>query len=387
MVDKNNPVNPVDVSFSKPQRNYVTSGIDKILKSGMMTGGDWTDRFEKTFRGIAGTDHCVGLNSCTAGLEIMLRHVGVYDKNVLVPANTFSATACAALHAGANVEFVDSDPRTLSLDVDALEEAIDESCEAVLVVHAGGIITDQIQEIKAICDRHGAVLIEDCAQAHNARFNKKAPGSWGMGGSYSFYATKVLTAGDAGALVTDNDELAKAARTLRTHGEKEGDNRNVTRVGHNWRLNEFAAVVGVASMRRHEEIHARCRKNARHYNEKLQDVDGINPLERGLDSVPGYYKYVVYLDEQINKKQFKEQMSKQHVNVAGDVVNKPCPQQPVFQNPDPEVKDRVVNAQDSFSGATYISKNHVCLPVHEKLSDGDVQYVVDAVKQALDEVR
>jgi dTDP-4-amino-4,6-dideoxygalactose transaminase len=215
-----------------------------MLADGRFIGGPEVAAFEEAFAAYCGVEHGVGVANGTDALELILAGLGIGPGDeVIVPANTFVATAEAVCHAGARPRFVDVRPDTLLIDPDAVAAAITPRTAAVVAVHLFGQMAD-VDALAALASRHGVALIEDAAQAHGARFRGRRAGSHGVAGAFSFYPGKNLGAlGDGGAVVSDDGQLATRIRRLADHGRSDTD-RYVHEVsGRNSRLDALQAAV------------------------------------------------------------------------------------------------------------------------------------------------
>lgn len=215
-----------------------------VLDHGAYVGGPEVERFETEFAAYCGVDHCVGVGNGTDALELILAGLGIgRGDEVIVPANTFIATAEAVCAAGAAPRFVDVDPATLLLDADAAAEAINPSTAAVIGVHLYGQMVD-VHALSRLARRHDLALIEDAAQAHGARFGGWSAGSAGVASAFSFYPGKNLGAlGDAGAVVTGDAALAERVRSFGNHGRSPSDRHRHTLRGRNSRMDSVQAGV------------------------------------------------------------------------------------------------------------------------------------------------
>ena len=210
----------------------------------------------------------MAVSSGTAALEIILRSVGVAGRDVVVPANTFFATAEAALRAGGRPVFADIDPMTFALSPQTLLAALTPRTGAVLVVHIGGLITPHVDELRTICAERGIALVEDAAHAHGASYDGRPAGSFGAAAGFSFFPTKVVTCGEGGMILTGSDAIAQAARIYRDQGKGSvGANHHVLH-GYAWRMSELAAATGLVHLRRIGRLH-------------LASPGGGSPLRRG----------------------------------------------------------------------------------------------------------
>ena len=206
---------PTKVFFPKEDIVAIQEGVAQILESGRLTLGEYTKAFEEDFARLVGTEHAIAVNSGTSAVEMVLRglRIGAGD-SVIVPTNTFFATAAAVIHAGATPIFVDCD-ETLSLDVDGVRAALRPDTKAVIVVHIGGFITPRMHELVELCRERGVLLIEDAAHAQGSSFAGRPAGAFGHAATFSFYPTKVMTSGEGGMIVTNDTELAERCRTFR----------------------------------------------------------------------------------------------------------------------------------------------------------------------------
>lgn len=266
------------------------------LASGAFIGGPEVEAFEQEYAAYSGTRHCVGMGNGTDALEAALRAVGVRPGvEVVLPANTFIATAEAVLRAGGVPVLVDVDERSLLIDPAAVEAAAGPATGAIVAVHLYGQVAP-VEQLMPIADRIGAVVVEDAAQSQGARRHGAVAGSLGRIAATSFYPGKNLgAAGDGGAVTTDDPSLARTVRMLGSHGSERKYEHEV--LGFNSRLDALQAIVLSAKLRRLEDWNARRRAIAAVYDVLLRDIEGIvlpAPAE-GNEHV--WHLYVVRLKE------------------------------------------------------------------------------------------
>ncbi|MEK7102471.1 MAG: DegT/DnrJ/EryC1/StrS family aminotransferase, partial [Patescibacteria group bacterium] len=320
---------PTKVFFPKEDIVAIQEGVAQILESGRLTLGEYTKAFEEDFARLVGTEHAIAVNSGTSAVEMVLRglRIGAGD-SVIVPTNTFFATAAAVIHAGATPIFVDCD-ETLSLDVDGVRAALRPDTKAVIVVHIGGFITPRMHELVELCRERGVLLIEDAAHAQGSSFAGRPAGAFGHAATFSFYPTKVMTSGEGGMIVTNDTELAERCRTFRDQGKKDFSSNIHIELGYNWRLSEISALVGPPQLTRLQEFIAARRAGARVYDELLPAISGVRPLREAPGMYSNYYKYVAFLDEDIDRSALKKLMKEQYgVGLAGEVYEIPLHKQP-----------------------------------------------------------
>ncbi len=269
----------------------------------------------------------VGLSSWAGGALAALSYAGVEGESVLCPSNTFMATPLAAIGAGARVEFVDCNREDLCMSfADFERQAERHKPRAAILVHVGGHIAFDAEKIAEFCAAEGIFLLEDCAHAHGAGWNGTRPGAYGDAGVYSLYATKTVSTGEGGVLVSGDDDLIEYARKFRNYGKFDHEVN-----GLNFRMSEFTAALALVQAERMEEIVDWKNGYAREH------LDPIYParleLPEGMTS--GYYKYVVF--EPIEKS-------------TGRVYEEPC--------------HRIMGRDEKLPNTEWVAENHWCVPLY-----------------------
>lgn len=359
------------VVFPERDRAEIASAITDILTSGVLTLGPYTRAFEDAFGAAHQASQAVATSSGTAALEIILRTLKVAGKDVIVPTNTFYATAAAIISAGARPVFADIDPATFALSQQTVTAALTPGTAAVVLVHVGGLITPEVDEIRQLCQHHGAELVEDAAHAHGASYQGRFPGSFGTAAAFSFYPTKVVTCGEGGMILTASPELANEARIYRDQGKNSFGANHHVRHGYAWRMSEQNAATGLIHLGRMTESIARRRQVARRYDTGLVGVAALRPLAEPAGCLSNFYKYVAVLDRGIDRKWFKEQLATRHdVRLSGEVYDLPLHMQPILEE---------YSLGQSLSVAEDLCSRHVCLPVHSDMRDDEVDEVLAAV--------
>jgi dTDP-4-amino-4,6-dideoxygalactose transaminase len=268
----------------------------QILESAAFIGGEPVASFERAFADYIGVEHCVGVANGTDAVELALRAVGVEPGDeVIMPANTFIATAEAASRIGARPVFADVDAEHLLLDPAAVEAAVTERTRAIVPVHLYGQVAP-VEALLPIARRHGIPIIEDDAQAQGASSSAGRAGALGTIAATSFYPGKNLgAAGDAGAVLTDDAELAARVRVLGAHGSAVKYVHE--RIGMNSRLDAVQAVVLEAKLARLDAWNALRRAAADRYAELLADIPGVTVPRSRAGSEDVWHLYVIQVDE------------------------------------------------------------------------------------------
>jgi dTDP-4-amino-4,6-dideoxygalactose transaminase len=288
----------VKVPFTdlKSEHHALREGLRKIweetLDHAAFIGGAPVERFENAFADFCETRHAVGVGNGTDALTLALTALQVGDgEEVILPVNSFVATAEAVVHAGAIPVFVDVDPRTSNIDVNRIEERITSRTRALIAVHLYGQPAD-MDPILEIARRYGLRVVEDAAQAHGARYRGRRAGSMGDAACFSFYPAKNLGAcGDGGAVVTNDSHVAEAVRRLRDHGGLRKYQHDVP--GYNSRLDSVQAAVLELKLKYLEQRNELRRQHAAFYKTLLSRIESIvTPfVPEGIESV--YHLYVV----------------------------------------------------------------------------------------------
>lgn len=275
----------------------IAAGWARVVEGGGFVGGAEVDAFEEELAAALGVGRCVAVGNGTDALELILRATGVpRGAEVVLPANTFVATAEAVLRAGCRVRLVDCDPYTYLLDLDQVAEAVeDHNVGAVMAVHLYGQ-SAPMERITALCARRPIIVLEDAAQAQGARRRGRPVGTFGLAAGTSFYPGKNLGAyGDAGAVLTDHDDIADAVRLLRNHGSQAQYAHEI--IGCNSRLDSLQAVVLRAKLQWLEQWNGERQAAAQRYDELLAKIPGV----RLPGTLPGndhvWHLYVIEVPE------------------------------------------------------------------------------------------
>jgi perosamine synthetase len=286
------PVYEPDLSGN--ELRYVT---DCVRTSWISSIGEYVRRFEQGFARFCGARYGVATSNGTTALHLALVTLGIgAGDEVIVPALTFIATANAITYTGARPVLVDSEAQTWNLDPARLEESITPRTKAIIPVHVYGHPVD-MDPLLEIARRYGLYVIEDAAEAHGAEYKERRVGALGDIGCFSFYGNKIITTGEGGMVVTNDEQLAERAAMLRDHAMSPERRYWHFEVGYNYRLTNLQAAVGVAQMERIHELIAVKRRNAHYYNALLREVRGVTlpPEEPWAKNV--YWMYSILVED------------------------------------------------------------------------------------------
>lgn len=342
---------------------------DRVVSSGRCIGGPDVEQFEERWAARCGRGHAVGVANGTDALELVLTALGIgWGHEVVLPTNTFVATAEAVVRVGATPRFADVDPDTLLLTPATVEAVMSHRTSALIAVDLFGALPD-MSALAALADRAGIVLLEDAAQAHGARLRGRPAGSFGLASCFSFYPGKNLGAlGDAGAVVTDDTALAERVRCLADHGRSARDAQEHLAAGVNSRLDAVQAAVLLAKEARLDAWNERRAVLAARYSAGLADTD-LLPVETPPDVSSAHHLYVVRTPD---RDAVQSRMTA-HGVTTGIHYRVPCHRTPAFSR----------FAVETLPVAEAAALVIVSLPMYPHLRDSDVDYVCGVARGAV----
>lgn len=368
---------PVKPYFPQEDIDQIKADVETILKSGMLTLGNYTKKFEEEYAKLHGVKHAVAVNSGTSAIEAALRSIKLEPGDeVIVPTNTFTATAAAVFFAGGKPVLADVNPETLTLDLQTVTPKLTVKTRGILMVHIGGLVSPDTPELAKLALDSKMFLVEDAAHAHGSSFQGVKAGTFGDAGAFSFYPTKVMTTGEGGMITTNDDGIDSRCRVLRDQGKESFNSNTIVELGYNWRLNEIGAAIGITQLRRLEWMIAVRNKLAEIYDEGLSKTPGIKPQKRFDQSVNNYYKYTAMLEKGIDRDAFKLKLREKGVKCGGEVYSPPLHLQPIYQ------KLLGVGPGD-FPVAEDVCSRMLELPMFTALKEEEAHYVVDTIQKAL----
>jgi len=347
------------------------AAVKEVLASGMLAQGPKVKAFEAAFARDVGRKHGIAVANGTAALHIaLLAHTIGNGTEVIVPPLTFFATASTVLLCGAKPAFVDVDASLYNLDPAKVATAINRKTSAIMPVHLYG----QTTEMEPIIDsakEHGIPVIEDAAQAHGAEYRGKKAGNLGDTACFSFYATKNMTTGEGGMIVTDDDEIAEKARLLRDHGQTSKYQHVL--VGYNYRMTEIAAAIGLVQLKKLDGWVKQRRANAAALTKGLEGIEGLVPPSEGNWMVHSYYQYIVRREDSfpISRDEIVRLLTEDGVG------SRPSYPMPLYQQKalrDLRIRGRCPVAED-------IIPRLFELPVHPGVGPAEIDRILAAVER------
>ncbi len=328
--------------------------------------------FERNFAAYAGSKHCIGVNSGTSALHLALIAAGVGqgDEVITVPM-TFVATSWAVSYVGANPVFVDVDPATYTLDATLVEKQITRRTRALLPVHLYGQPAD-MRPLMEISERHGIPIIEDAAQAHGARYQGQGAGTLGLCGCFSFYPGKNLGAyGEGGAIVTNDDSIAKRLRALRDHAQEQRYYHD--EIGYNYRMDAFQGAVLNIKLKYLERWTERRRLLAARYNELLAGL----PIQLPAEAHDRRHVWHLYVALHRERDRIRQELEARGIQTG---LHYPVPVH--LQKAYRHLRYRV----GDFPMAERIARECITLPLYPEMTGAQQDQVIEALTEILNEI-
>ncbi len=348
----------------------IDAAIARVLASCAFAGGPEVKAFEDAFAAYCGRAQCIGVSNGTSAIELAARalKIGPGDE-VILPANTFFATAEGISILGATPVFVDVDEETALIDPGLIERAITKNTKLIIPVHLYGQMAD-MPRIMEIADRHGIPVVEDCAQSHGAMADGRKAGTFGVAATYSFYPGKNLGAyGEAGAVVTDDPAVADFTRLFREHGSVTKYLHKI--VGRNDRMDGLQGAVLAAKLPHLNAWNAARRKWAAAYRELLKDDARVRIVAERPGSEGVYHLFVVRVADR------DAVLKKLHAAGIGAGIHYPVPLH--LQ----ECYAHMAHKPGDFPAAERLCAEIISLPLYPELTDEHVAYVAQALKSTL----
>jgi dTDP-4-amino-4,6-dideoxygalactose transaminase len=358
--------------------------VTDTIRSGWLTTGPKTKRFENEFAAAVGARHAVAVNSCTAAMHLALESIGLRSGDeVITTPYTFAATAEVVRYFNARPVFVDINPSTLQLDPERIEGAVTARTRTILPVHIAGLPAE-LDAIHAVAGQHGIPVIEDAAHAFPTKYHDKMIGALSTVTCFSFYVTKTLTTGEGGMICTQDEALADRCQIMALHGiSRDAWKRytaegswyyEIVAPGFKYNMTDVAASLGLAQLRKAERMWARRRKIAQRYQEAFGEIPELETPPDPSDCQHAWHLYMLRLNLErlkVDRAKFIEELKK--LNIGTSVHFIPLHLHPYYCQ-------TYGYSPDDFPCAFREYQREISLPIYSKMSDEDVNDVIEAVK-------
>jgi len=363
------PISITEVRFN----DDVEQLLLEVVRSGVVAQGPMVKRLEDEFADFVGVQHCIAVNNGTTALIAALKALDLQPGDEVVTSPfTFVATLNAILDAGATARFVDIGSDDFNVDAEQIECVINDRTRVVMPVHLYGQCAD-MNKIAPLAERHGLALVEDAAQAHGATLDDRQAGSWGIG-CFSLYATKNLTSGEGGLITTNDDVVADHLRVLRNQGMRARYQYEM--VGNNYRMTDLNAALCIPQLSGYAELVGRRAANAARLQEGLGGLEGLTVPRALLGRGHVWHQFTIVVgdDSPISRDALLERLANAGI---GSGIYYP---RLVFDYDCYREDPRVVTTPVPIAESTV--STCLSLPVHQYLSDADIDRIISTIRQA-----
>jgi perosamine synthetase len=368
----------INIPLSRPditdlERRYVMD----VLETPYLSIGPRVVEFEKNLADYAGVKHAIAVNSGTSALHLIVRSLGISEGDeVITTPFSFIASSNCVLFERARPVFADIDPETLNIDPALVEKKITPQTKAILAVDVFGRPA-QWDQLTELADAHRLHLIEDSAEAIGSEFQGQRCGSFGDAGVFAFYPNKQITTGEGGAVLTNHDRVAQLCRSLRNQGRAEGDGwLQHSNVGYNYRLSDINCALGIAQLKRIDEIIKARSRVARMYNEQLQKVPQVKTPGSASSIKMSYFVYVIRLsDDYTRKDRDRILVELQSRGIGCKDYFTPIHLQPMYRD--------LGYREGDFPVTEAVAARTIALPFFNRLGQEEIDHVVAQLKDLL----
>jgi dTDP-4-amino-4,6-dideoxygalactose transaminase len=371
-----------DIGFNEKE----TVAVQKVLSSGWLTMGDQTERFEREFADFINVKHAIAVSNCTAALHLanLSLNLGENDE-VICPSLSFVAGSNSIVYTGAKPVFADiTDLNDFNISPEDIERKIGARTKAIQVVHYAGnpCNMDCIMEIANV---HGVYVIEDCAHTPGSKYNGQNCGTIGDIGCFSFFSNKNMTTAEGGMITTNNDDLAKRIRLMRSHGmttmtldrhKGRAFSYDVVELGYNYRIDEIRSAIGIVQLGKLEDCNIRRCEIDQIYRERFVDIYGIKVPFDTKYGVSSHHIFPILLDKEVNRQEFMEYLKNNGIQTS---IHYP----PIHLF---DYYRRNFGYDEGMLSITEeVAKREVTLPLYSSMKNEDVHYVCDVISEYLKE--
>jgi perosamine synthetase len=344
------------------------NNVVKAIKSTWISSkGEFIPKFEKEFANYCNKKYGISTSNGTTALHLALSALGIKNSDeVIVPVLTYIATANVVTYCNAKPIFVDSDFETWNIDSGKIEEKITDKTKAIIPVHLYGNPCD-MRPIRDIAEDHHLFVIEDAAEAHGAEYEGKKVGSFSDIACFSFYGNKIITTGEGGMCITDNEELTEKMKTLKDQGTDPNRKYWHNFIGYNYRMTNIQAAIGLAQLKKLDNFIEIKRRNASLYNSLLKNINGIKlpPETNGAKSIYWMYSVLIENEFDISRDNLMSKLNENEIETRPFFY--PIHKMPPYKN------------NENFPIAEKLSKKGINLPSAVTLKRNEIKYIADTI--------
>ncbi len=373
------------VPFSKPDiTNDDISAVVEVIKSGWLAHGKYSEMLENIFCDYTGAKYATTVSNCTAGLHLscLASGFGINDE-VIVPAQTHTATAHAIEYTQARPIFIDVDSISGNMLVEKIESKISEKTKGIIPVHMAGYPCE-MNIYEKLCRKHNLTLIEDCAHAIGTRIHNNHAGTFGTAGCFSFYPTKQITTGEGGIVISNDKNFIDRVKKLKAFGiDTPPELRikpgvyDVQGLGYNYRMTDFQAALGAGQMKRYENNLKSRHENAYLYSINLKD--NVDITFTGFTKDCSYFLFQIILSENIDRDGVISFLNEKQIGVSIHYAT-PVPLMSYY-------KQKYDYKAGDFPNAENYANRSISLPVHQNLYEDEILYVCESLVRSLEKFK
>jgi dTDP-4-amino-4,6-dideoxygalactose transaminase len=370
-----------DVDLGKEEEREVL----KVLRSGWLSTGPVTERFEKTFSEYMGGGNAIAVSSGTAALHLALAALGLREGDeIILPSLTFVATANAVLYVGAKPVFADIvGTGDLNISAQEIEKKVTKRTKAIIVMHYGGYPCD-MKSIMKIAKRDGLYVIEDAAHAPGAEYQDQKCGMIGEMGCFSFFSNKTLITGEGGMVVTQNKEWAEEVRRMRSHGMESLSwdkyrghlsSYDIEKMGYNYRVTEIQCVLGLVQLKKLDRNNTKRKKLVEVYRREFQEIERVSIPFSQFKGNPSYHLFPILLASSIDKNKVMERLKEFRIQTS--IHYPPIHLFSLYRRRFGFTKGMLPKTEE-------VSRREVTLPLHPRMDVEDVKWIVKKLKEIIE---
>ncbi len=355
--------------------------VTNALNSALLTDGPKLRQFEMAFARFTGSRYAIGVSNATSALHLSLKAIGIGSGDeVIVPDMTFVATANAVVLSGAIPVFADVEKETMNISIGSIKKKINSKTKAILPVHFAGKSCDIIKIIK-IAKENDLKIIEDCAHAIGARYNKKHVGNFGSAGCFSFYPTKNITTIEGGMIITNSKDIAKYVTAARNHGltktltqrysHGKPWNYDMEESGYNYRLDEIRSALGLSQLKRIKKLNELRKRKFEYYNKRLKGIRCLITPQSSSNDDHAYHLYILRVEK--NGKVSRDELFNQLLQrgIRTSVHYKPLHRFTAFS--------KFKNSASDLKNSEQLYDEIISLPFYPNMSKTQQDYVIDSI--------
>lgn len=364
-------------TFNEKMYSEYCSYVRDILISGRLTLGKYLEKFEKMLKEFISSKYIVAMNSCTAALHAIMLALRIKNGDeVIIPTYTFASTVNAPLYVGAKPILVDSDPDTFNISEEAVKEKINSRTKAIIVVHISGHPAD-IKSFVDLAEDRNVYLIEDAAHALGSFYKNRHVGTFGIASAFSFYPSKIITTGEGGIVATNDDEIARKLKIIRCVGREGLGPTEVIELGHNFRMSELNAALGVVQMKLLRDLLNRRNEIAKFYDSKFRSIEYITPQKLLPGTTSSYYSYIIKLEDELRvSRDVIRNILYRKYGIETTIIYKPVHLHKFY-------RDLLNIKKGAFPVAEKLCETTLAIPIYGHMTLEEAEYVVKSLEEIL----